>query len=435
MENYFRVYLGYMATGELKPPENPTKKIGQHTTPEGVEEFYDQEGILGVRVFPDGVAESYDKNGKVINRTDREGKDIPIDTPEPDMEGKKADPELATTEEEIVNSSNKDKPGFLRRNALRIGLAIGLGLGVGGGVKKAIDHVDQKEKDAPAKKVEKKDTKKETNPTYVSPAIDLSAEATRLKKETEEKKRTEEITAKVRAELEAKYSAPAVPQKPVQKTRAESIAEIRKLMVEGTALPDEIAEVRRYDRKEQEKLKKQSPAPEVAQTAIERTIQISKPPEPLARQNVYYGGTPRTGSGNYYGGTPIPTEFSYGISRRNFAPEKHPELNNPFHLSKEMLEKVNDVYEENLVKIFPIDTLRIWRKVQNKSAYELVNTAENKVPKAHKILFSYLEKLKTTTGLEPRSGVRGQIESIEKYIERALQKAAKEGKLKEVELK
>lgn len=90
-----------------------------------------------------------------------------------------------------------------------------------------------------------------------------------------------------------------------------------------------------------------------------------------------------------------------------------------------MLEKVNDVYEKNIAKIFPIDTLRSWMKVQNKSAYEIMSKPENKLHGKDKDLYAFLNKIKKVTGLEARSGISGGYpESIKRYVERGLQNAA-----------
>lgn len=61
-----------------KTPEGPGKRIGNYTTPEGIEEFYDKNGILEVRVLLDGVTEEFNKDGKLIKRTNKEGKELPI---------------------------------------------------------------------------------------------------------------------------------------------------------------------------------------------------------------------------------------------------------------------------------------------------------------------------------------------------------------------
>ncbi len=94
------------------------------------------------------------------------------------------------------------KPGFLRKHALKIGLATGILAGGGYGVKKTADYMGQGEKHVSVKKIERKDTtdQTKTNKIYTAPAsTNLTAEAERLKE-----KEVEEITTKIKAEMQKK---------------------------------------------------------------------------------------------------------------------------------------------------------------------------------------------------------------------------------------
>ncbi len=138
------------------------------------------------------------------------------------------------------------------------------------------------------------------------------------------------------------------------------------------------------------------------------------PPENYSgRPSAYWGGTPS----GFYGPT---------FSSENLANEKSSEIaKNPYKLDAKTLEKVAKVYEDNVEKLLPKDTLENWIKIKDKSAYEFMK--EKKVSKPYKDLHEYLQKIQRTSDLDPGSGVKGAKETIENYIERVLEHEASKG--------
>ena len=159
--------------------------------------------------------------------------------------------------------------------------------------------------------------------------------------------------------------------------------------------------------------------------------EVRRPTSQPPREDVYGG------AGHIWANNPYfdPYAPSRNIPVPNPAMEEIP-TNNPSHLNPKMLEKVAEVIDNNVEKIFPgADTLEIWMKVKNENAYKLMNTPEDKVDQLHKPLFNYLKQLKEATGLGPKSGVTEmKPESVEKYMERALQNAASKKLLDTLEL-
>ncbi len=128
----------------------------------------------------------------------------------------------------------------------------------------------------------------------------------------------------------------------------------------------------------------------------------------------------------------------------NIATEAPTNVNdgNPFKLSQKALEEIEDIYERNLVKIFPKNTLGKWMNINKESAYDFMSKPREKVPKEYEHIFTteeykrlctFLEKLKVTTGELPKLGAStGKPESIQDYMNRTMQKAASQGLLSKI---
>jgi hypothetical protein len=287
--------------------------------------------------------------------------------------------------------------------------------------------------DAPKKGITQKDTsKKEASVPYVSPVTNITAE---MKKVTDKPPTLtpEEIIAKIKAEMRAIHSnelaeiraaksAPIVAPKPAPtKTREELLADIRERLTSGGRVTADEAMMHNRDLMSRQSVIQVGKTIQLGgQTTAERIDNKSAPIEEKPAGVNYIYNTP--GGVNF--NNQIPTQA------------ERAQLNNPYNLSVKTLEKVEEVYEGNIEKIFPNDTLKTWRSIKDKSAYEFMSKTESRVQKEYRSLFSYLEQLKKTTGLSPRSGARGvKPESIEEYIGRASQKAEKEGNLDAVKLK
>jgi hypothetical protein len=241
---------------------------------------------------------------------------------------------------------------------------------------------------------------------------------------------------KTRAAESASTNAPAAEVKiPTVRTAEEISAELRKKFEEKRSARDK-------EREAELKAFEASRTNEPARPPIKIEIEYKKPakaPQPQeeqVREKIHYGGT----SEGYWGGTSkgywggVGGTYAYGVGgQATGAPEIHV-TKNYFGLSEEVMKKIELVHDHNLKKVFPDPdkALEAWMKVQNKNAHEMMNKykKEEKVPKKHKLLWSYLKKLEKTSGLSPALD-----ENILPFMERALQKIAKDGKLDEVVLK
>ena len=108
---------------------------------------------------------------------------------------------------------------------------------------------------------------------------------------------------------------------------------------------------------------------------------------------------------------------------------------NPFHLEPEVLNQVDKVYTDNLMKIFP-DNNRVWQTVSEIKAHtvlENIDTYNSDTPMG--AVSSYLHKLQDITGLKPQGRWLFGKENTGHYIARALQKAADMEQLDNVKLK
>lgn len=523
--------------------QDPSKKNGKYTTPEG-EEFY-RDGILQMKIRLNGDTETYNEEGRLVWSVDKDGKELPInalkpdakvekarekeeekpsiDAPKPNTKGEKtkvAETKISDTEidekkekktaklarkiikdakkileeseekikaseaslllpknsgeavieqakakkaleeltkehakmkedlrlaeeslaaaqkEETVDPSN-DKQPFYKNKWLQVGALVAL---------LATDIAGKKigwwGNDAPKKGITQKEAiKKETNVPYVSPATNMTEE---IKKVTDKPPTLtpEEITAKIKAEFEkekaemrvlhsnqlaeikAAKSTPVVAPKPTPKTHEELLADIRERLTKGGQVTADEAMMHNRDLMSRPTVIQVGQTIELGgQTTAER---IDDKSAPIRRMKESPAGV------NYTYNTPG------GVNFNNQPPTQaeRAQLNNPYNLSAKTLEEVEEVYERNIEKIFPNDTLKTWRNIKDKGAYEFMSKTESRVQKEYKPLFSYLEQIKKITGLSPRSGTRGvKSERIEEYIGRASQKAAQQGNLDDVKLK
>jgi len=157
--------------------------------------------------------------------------------------------------------------------------------------------------------------------------------------------------------------------------------------------------------------------------------------------NIQYGTTSSaygTNTGPGYDINPegirAPGEFSPGFSEGdNLVLQTHPEFvqNNPFHLTGEKLIQAYRVYEKNIAHIFQSHSsgMEAWEDMKEMEARELLG---NKNPDPDNLLINYIQKLHNITKVPPRGGIIRSAETVEHYIARALQWAAKIGKLSQV---
>ncbi|KKQ21293.1 MAG: hypothetical protein US33_C0005G0003 [Parcubacteria group bacterium GW2011_GWC1_36_9] len=348
----------------------------------------------------------------------------PRPTPDPSLEIRlpEAEKDLIVAEKgRLAMYWDKFKSGSKTRKIVQALTASAMLSGGGYGVKKTVDYMRQGEKDTTEKIEEKDTTKNETGEIYTSKATNLTEEAEKIKRvaiETPPAPEPTPATPAVKEPTYDRYDQPFEPkQAPIKKPTAE--------------------EIKKEIEKEIENKKTESAFVVAPKTPEKRRginegerVNPYQPPTPKNVQRQTQVNGTEGGFVTPYGATSYGPSVNFG----NFAP---PGIftENSFHLSDKMLEEVEEVYENNIEIIFPNDTLRLWKKIKNKSAYELMNTLESKIPREHRALSSYLKKLEEKTGLGPRSGVRGGTESIEKYMERTLQEAKQKGTIDELKLK
>ncbi|MEK7081226.1 MAG: hypothetical protein AAB902_02470, partial [Patescibacteria group bacterium] len=197
-----------------------------------------------------------------------------------------------------------------------------------------------------------------------------------------------------------------------------------------TSGPDS-AEAVRIRRELIEKMKEKEETPPTRQAAVRGAY----------GGNIQYGTTSNAyGSNTSYDVNPgeirAPGELPQGLSARdNLVLHAHPEFvqNNPFHLTEEKLIEAYRVHEKNIAHIFQSHSsgMEGWKNMKEMEARELL---ENKNPDPNNLLINYIQKLHKITKVPPRGGVIRQAETTEHYIARALQWAAKIGKLSQVEM-
>ena len=298
---------------------------------------------------------------------------------------------------------------------------------------------------APTGKTEQKNTaKKETEGIYMSTVTNLSAEVEKIKIQEEKNKaeadkkladqqaeigaanqraqKAEEMAARIKAQMQVEQSAPVVQPKPI--TKEELLAGIEQKIM--TAIKEGRDPNLTSNEATMWNMHSMNERPtSMTGGAIQTGQKEQVPPQlSITPEQPAMGGfiISRSGPGVNFD-TPAKIHTNENVEK------------NPFHLTPKMLEKVEEVYGENIDKIFPNDTLQNWRSIKDKSASEFMGRPEGKIKKIQKPLYDYLKQLEEKTKLKPKSGIlRDQPESIEKYIERALQKAAQEEKLDEVEL-
>jgi hypothetical protein len=145
--------------------------------------------------------------------------------------------------------------------------------------------------------------------------------------------------------------------------------------------------------------------------------------------NTVYNTNPegiRIGGGEHF-------QHFVGLSpEQNELLNHHPEFaNNPFHLLPPRLMEVYDVHQKNLAHIFNQNNgMQMWNNVKGMKASELL---DNKNPDPNNPLIPYLHNLQLVTKIKPQGGIFKRPETVNEFIARALQKAAKLGKLTQVQ--
>jgi hypothetical protein len=134
------------------------------------------------------------------------------------------------------------------------------------------------------------------------------------------------------------------------------------------------------------------------------------------------------------GGAPL-QHFFPGLSEHdNLVLNSHPEFaHNPFHLTGEQLVRTLGVHNHNIAQIYehnPRGVATVWNEVKGVKASELLSKKNG----LDNPLKDYLHRLQEVTHLDPRGGIFRRHETVNDYMARAEQWAAKHGKLKDVNL-
>jgi hypothetical protein len=106
---------------------------------------------------------------------------------------------------------------------------------------------------------------------------------------------------------------------------------------------------------------------------------------------------------------------------------------NPSHLTTERLVKAYDVGQEKINQVIQHNHFGStgWRTMKDLKVSKLVG---NKNFDSNNPMIQYLNKLQDTTGLKPRGwSLFHRAETVNEYIAKAIQKAAKISKLSEIE--
>lgn len=129
-----------------------------------------------------------------------------------------------------------------------------------------------------------------------------------------------------------------------------------------------------------------------------------------------------------------PRVFFPGISEQeNLILQTHPEFaENHFHLTGEQLMRVYETHQTNIDRIFPGNLMEDWQDWKNLSPKKMLGNPDFENDPEYKPLMDYLHKIAEIT--KPKGGLLRKNETVEEYIARALQKAAKEGKLNEMKM-
>jgi hypothetical protein len=174
---------------------------------------------------------------------------------------------------------------------------------------------------------------------------------------------TAPVTPLSTAELEAEITDAKTIPSPKEEPKAAPTPEPKTIEVKPT--PNATSGLSEMIRRQNEDIKRK----EALRREIEEKIQREqKPPE--VRYEDLSSKPPSVPNVNPY------ASYAYGgaiwgrpaTSTPNSTVEEMP-VKNPFHLDSGKLEKVNDVYEQGIDKIFPENTLRTWRMVKDHSAY------------------------------------------------------------------
>ncbi len=118
------------------------------------------------------------------------------------------------------------------------------------------------------------------------------------------------------------------------------------------------------------------------------------------------------------------------------AMEHDPEFaKNPFHLDTNRLIQTYEEHNKNVLEIFKYNDkgMSLWKEMKDDKVSDLL---KNNHPDPHDKLTAYVQKLYLASNkLKPEGGIVRKPETIEHYMERALQKVAVLHKLKEMEVK
>ncbi|MDO8659786.1 MAG: hypothetical protein Q7K54_04275 [Candidatus Parcubacteria bacterium] len=117
--------------------------------------------------------------------------------------------------------------------------------------------------------------------------------------------------------------------------------------------------------------------------------------------------------------------------------QQHPEfvLNNSYVLSSQQLAETYNVHYQNINHLLPNNTAENWYDIGKLKAKDLLNADPVEQGKNMGPIVSYMQQLRTESGLKPESGLFGiGGEKTEHYVARALQKIEADGHLHKVTL-
>ncbi|HWA32451.1 MAG TPA: hypothetical protein VG694_03310 [Candidatus Paceibacterota bacterium] len=100
---------------------------------------------------------------------------------------------------------------------------------------------------------------------------------------------------------------------------------------------------------------------------------------------------------------------------------------NPYHLSRHLLNQSGRIYERSIRKIFENPRIE-WTRIMN-NPVQITGVDIPNPQNDYEVFSNYLNWLHRTTGLEPMIGNFGQTQSNLEYVWHAIEKAASEGKL------
>ena len=147
---------------------------------------------------------------------------------------------------------------------------------------------------------------------------------------------------------------------------------------------------------------------------------INSPVEPNINKQIIseYEDTPENETRTEYEDTSKPEGEENIISQES--------INNPYHLSEEVLRKVNEVYQNNIESISP-ENPEVFKHIQL-TAEETIKQHLDTVNQTYKPVISYIQALEKITDIHPRSTTIFQSpETNIEYMTRVLQIEASKG--------